>query len=446
MKLLYVVHQFFPECHSGTEQYCLAAAREARARGDDVTILSLEPIYDRKDPPLVVFDLPYDGFTIPRLRYWKGLQPNEVLRDYENPLVAAKFGELLAELEPDAIHFFHLRYLGSDLLEVAHDAGVRSVVNLMDFWYLCPRFTLLRADGELCEGPPDGGRGCVGCAYPELGLEAIADDLLDVIESGAGGVASAPTGDSPTDQLTALLRRPAVQLRRLALADEVVAPSRFLAALFEQNGFPPGRMTVVPYGLSPGRVRRTEVARPRTPLRVGFAGVLSPWKAPHLCVEAVRSLPEAALELTVHGRTEEHMFQDYIDRTRAAAGDDPRIRFPGAFGAEQLDQVMADTDVLVVPSLWYENTPFVVLEAFEAGVPVIVSDLGGLSEVVQDGVNGYLFEAGSAASLAAVLQSCLDDPTRLSGLRVQPPGMIADNYEVFRGLYDPATKAAKSES
>ncbi len=418
MKLLFVVHQFFPDCHSGTEQYTLAVAREARRRGDDVVILSLEPNFGWSHPELVIFDKPYDDFRVPRLRYYEKLAPNLVLRDYENPRVSALFGEFLDEEQPDAIHFFHLRHLGSDFLEVARARGIRMVVNLMDFWYLCPRFTLLRSDGSLCEGPPDEGRGCVECAYPELvGVDPNADTL---------------EGES----LAALLRRPKIQFERLALADEIVAPSRFLAGMFARNGFPLERLTVVPYGLEPGRVRALEVARPRSPLRVGFAGVLSPWKAPHLCVEALQQIEGDGIELTIHGRTDEGMFQEYIDRMLESARGDTRIRFPGPFDHGQLDQVMADMDVLVVPSLWYENTPFVVLEALEAGVPVIVSNLGGLSEVVETGRNGYLFEAGSADALAQVLRDCLAEPSRLRDLELRPPGSIASNYEVFRPMYE----------
>jgi glycosyltransferase involved in cell wall biosynthesis len=161
MKLLFVVHQFFPECHSGTEQYCLSIAREARRRGDDVVILSFDPYHRDADPAISIRDEPYDGFPVLRLRRLWRLSPNDVSRDHEDPLCAARFRALVRELAPDAVHFFHLRQLGSDLVRATRDVGVRSVVNLMDFWYLCPRFTLLRGDGTLCDGPPDGGLGCI---------------------------------------------------------------------------------------------------------------------------------------------------------------------------------------------------------------------------------------------------------------------------------------------
>ena len=413
MKLLYVIHQFFPECYSGTEQYCLAAAREARRRGDEVVILSLVPDFGRDHPPLFVYDQPYDDFRVLRLRHWFRLQPNDQLRDYENPLVAARFGEVLDEVKPDAVHVFHLRFLGSDCLGTARDRGIRTVVHLMDYWYLCPRFTLLRSDGEVCDGPPEGGLGCIPCHYPELRGAWQDDDVRERALDLARDYRSSPDGVDQASRIAAVVRRVPVQMQRLALADVVIAPSRFLAAMFERNGFPADRIRVVPYGLEPDRVRRIEVERPRNPLRIAFAGIFSPWKSPHLVVDAVRKI-DAPLRLALHGPDEEPAFADYIGAMKRSAEGDDRIVFPGPYDHQQLSQVLADTDLIVVPSTWYENTPFVILEAFEAGVPVVASDLGGMAELIVEGANGFTFANGDSDSLAEVLRRCLR-PTRAVG-------------------------------
>lgn len=421
MRLLYVIHQFFPDCHSGTEQYCLAAAREARRRGDDVTVLSLHWDHERDWPAIKLFEQPYDGFRVLRLNHWRRINANDVLRDYENRHLEGWFRAVLEDVRPDAVHFFHLRQLGSNLIAVAKAHGARTVVNLMDFWFLCPRFTLLRGDGSLCEGPPDGGLGCVRCEFP----------ALQGVEPAAG--APLLTSDPPM-RLRALLDRKDVQLRHLAEADAVVAPSQFLAAMFVRNGFPAARIAVVPYGLEPGRIVPLPAARPRTPLRLAFCGVLSPWKAAHVAVAAVR-WSKAPVTLAVHGRLEEPMFADYIRRLRETAGDDPRITFPGPYDAAQAPAVFAGMDALVVPSTWYENTPFVVLEAFAAGVPVLASDLGGLREVVRDGDNGLLFRAGDAASLRAAIERLVAEPGLYGRLTPLAPPTIAHDYDAFAPLY-----------
>lgn len=421
MRLLYVIHQFFPDCHSGTEQYCLAAAREARRRGDEVTVLSLHPCHEDEVPPVRLFDQPYDGFRVVRLNHWRRMNPNDVLRDYQNRHLDGWFQQVLDDVRPQAVHFFHLRQLGSNLIDVARRNGLRTVVNLMDFWYLCPRFTLLRRDGSLCEGPPDGGAGCVACEFPELAAAAPA-------------ASPAPASDAGPARLRALLDRIGQQLLHLGQADTVFAPSRFLADLFAKNGFPRQRLTVLPYGLEPGRIVPIPVQRPRQPLRLGFCGVLSPWKAPHLVIDAVRG-SSANVTLHVHGRTDEPMFQAYIDRLRADAAGDARIHFPGAYAAGDAPRVFADMDLLVVPSTWYENTPFVVLEAFAAGVPVLASDLGGLREVVTPGDNGELFRAGDARDLRARIEQLAADPGWFARLRFPRLPGIAENYDRFVAAY-----------
>ena len=421
MRLLYVIHQFFPDCHSGTEQYCLAVAREARRRGDEVTVLSMHPCHEDEMPPVRLFEQPYDGFRVIRLNHWRRMNPNDVLRDYENRHLDGWFQKVLEDVRPHAVHFFHLRQLGSNLIGVARRHGVRTVVSLMDFWYLCPRFTLLRPDGGLCDGPPDGGAGCVRCEFPDL--------------TGTTPTAGSPAAsDAAPDRLRALLDRAGVQRRNLAGADAVFAPSRFLADLFVRNGVPRERIAALPYGLEPDRIVPIRVTRPRSPLRLGFCGVLSPWKAPHLAVEAVLG-SDLDVELRIHGRHQEPMFQDYIDTFRSRAAADRRIHFMGPYGAEAAPQVFADMDVLVVPSTWYENTPFVILEAFAAGVPVLASDLGGLTEVVQRGRNGELFRAGDADSLRAAIERIVADPDWFARLHIEAPAGVGANYDRFRTSY-----------
>jgi glycosyltransferase involved in cell wall biosynthesis len=405
VKLLYVIHQFFPDCRSGTEQYCLALAQEARRQGDQVTILSLDGVAEHEPPePIKVEDRPYDGFSVLRMRLWAGLVPDPNLRDYQNPQAAARFAEIVAELKPDAIHFFHLRNLGSDFLTRAKAMGQRCLVHLMDFWYLCPRFTLLTSSGELCSGPPDGGRGCIACHDPEA-----ADPEI-------------------------LLGRKATQLQRLSQADGIFAPSRFLAETFAANGLPEDRMQVLPYGLEAGRIQVSQTERPRHPMRIGFAGVFSPWKGARILVDAVRSL-DGDLRLSLHGNDQETMFLDYIADLRAAAGDDPRIHFAGPYEPARVGKVMADLDLLVVPSLWYENSPFVILEAFAAGLPVVASALGGMTEIVQEGVDGFTFPPGDSQALCGILKSLLDEPKRVADLKPSRPPSISQNYAQIRRCY-----------
>jgi glycosyltransferase involved in cell wall biosynthesis len=109
---------------------------------------------------------------------------------------------------------------------------------------------------------------------------------------------------------------------------------------------------------------------------------------------------------------------------------------------------LAQIDVLVVPSTWHENAPFVVLEARAAGLPVLASHFGGLVEVVDDEVDGELFAPGNATDLAQRLQRLLDEPERLARYRdaVQPPKSLQVAVNEFESVYAdaaPTNEAAR---
>jgi glycosyltransferase involved in cell wall biosynthesis len=100
----------------------------------------------------------------------------------------------------------------------------------------------------------------------------------------------------------------------------------------------------------------------------------------------------------------------------------PDAEWMGRIANERVGEVLADTDLVAVPSLWYENSPVVIQEARAAGVPVVVSGLGALAEKVRHGVDGLHFPPGDADALRRALLRLIDEPDLLPRLRegVQP--------------------------
>jgi glycosyltransferase involved in cell wall biosynthesis len=109
-------------------------------------------------------------------------------------------------------------------------------------------------------------------------------------------------------------------------------------------------------------------------------------------------------------------FPDYVNELQELAHH-PGIKFAGRIPHKQLWEALAEADVVVVPSLWYETAVLVIQEAFAAGVPVIVSQIGALQERVNDGSNGLLFPPGDAAALRDILLNLHDSPVHLAALR-----------------------------
>jgi glycosyltransferase involved in cell wall biosynthesis len=199
--------------------------------------------------------------------------------------------------------------------------------------------------------------------------------------------------------------------RRLAYARHVletidlfVAPSASMADEFVRLGASPDRMEVSDYGFVPMRAPAERRRAGSEPLRIGFVGTLVWHKGAHVLVEAARTLT-GSFEIHIHGDTK--VFPDYAAGLRKVAG--APITFHGGFDRDRVEEVYRDLDVLVVPSLWPENSPLVIHEAFMRRVPVVAARIGGVPELVRDHINGLLYDPFSTQALHACLQRLIDD-------------------------------------
>ena len=301
MRITYVVHQFLPHYFTGTEQYVCAVAHEMHRRGHDVEVFCLEPAFGESDRLFEQSRETVDELPIVRVRFWMHLHRDWTRMEYRHPYVAQRFAEHLIERAPDLVHFFHLRYLGVDLMSVCRARSVPTVVHLMDFWFLCPRIILVRGDGQLCEGPPEAGLGCIDCVEPELGRELATLELRDEL---AHFVAHRPLpshpGTSLASRAAAFLERPRDLRRALTTAARIIAPSRFLASVFARNGIETERIDVIPYGVDPDRLRGAGTRPAGGGLRAGFIGTIAPHKGTDIAVDAVL---RTTGDLELHGVT-----------------------------------------------------------------------------------------------------------------------------------------------
>jgi glycosyltransferase involved in cell wall biosynthesis len=267
----------------------------------------------------------------------------------------------------------------------------------------------------------------------------VALELRDV------GALRTPPGNqraSAVRQAHALLGRKEHLMALLAEADRVVAPSRFLAGIYRGHGLPAEKLLHLPYGIDPERFagmppRKAEPGRPR--LDVGYIGSISRHKGVHVLLDALRHVDGADVHVHLHGRRDS---QPGFSEALIDGITDRRVTFHGPFAPAELGQVLSGLDVLAVPSLWYENTPFAVLEALHVGLPVVASDLGGIAEVVTEGSSGMLFPPGDDRRLAALLTQLATDRARLAALRPQQPPTIAGNVDRLLELYADVRRGA----
>lgn len=421
VRVLYVVHGFPPDTWAGTEVFTLGLARGMAARGHEVAVFARVPA-GPDGPP----DFSVEEGTFEELRVWRmthRLEHPSLRASYEQPAAEAAFARVLAQEQPDVVHFQHLIHTSTSLVRLAKDAGCATVVHCHDYWGLCPRVQLIRPDGEVCEQGM--GSGCFACVK-ERSLDAVP--RLAALDGLAGGaLRELARRARETELLPAGLRRSAseyldlrdredVVLGAYAACDLQVSPSRFLRERYLATGrFDAHRFLFSENGLAVDHLHAAAKSpRPDGVLRVGFVGSLVWYKGVGVLVEAMRLLAGLPVELVVHGAFSPAEDEHHAELQRAAAGT--ATRFAGRFDNGRLPEVHRDLDVLVIPSLWFENAPVTIAEAFACGTPLVVSGFGGMAEFVRDGVDGLHFQPGRAEDLARQLRRLLEEPGLLEGL------------------------------
>lgn len=383
MKILEVVHDYLPAHVGGTEIHAHQMACYLRDRGHDVRVLTTERDLSLPEGELRRREL--DGVEIDEMVHQR--EYAHMRESWRHPVAPEVFARLVGEFAPDVVHFHHLAHWGAECIALAERAGARVVVTLNDFHLMCNEATLLRPDGELCESGPEGG--CIECVRHLPLPEVAPDDPLRAYHLG--------------ELVRERLETHRHYLQRVA---RVVCPSRFLADRMIRAGLLREEQVVVKRYGYPGPTHPARPVRRDGPLRVAYVGGIYPSKGVHVLVEAAASLEPGAVELTVHGVLD--WFPEYVERLRELAGE-AAIRFAGRFDPADVDRVMQGCDVLVVPSVWYENMPLTIQEAFRNAVCVVTTDLGGMAEAVRHEVDGLLFPRGDSQALAASLARLASD-------------------------------------
>ena len=436
MKIVLPVHHFPPRYSAGAELYTFRLALWLQAHGHQVEVVCVEAIDQGRPDELSAALDRYEGIPVWRLSFNLSGEETSTHIHYAHPLPGKWFADYLQRNRPDLVHFQAGYLIGVASMEAVAAAGIPMALTLHDYWFLCPRITLQRWDKSLCEAIPDDPAGCAWCML----LEKRRFRMADRMTGGLAGKTAQALALSDRRQWVADRRERL--LASLQLPGAVIAPSRFLAERFAPF-VPTERLYVSGYGLNLAPFHDNRRPTSDGVLRIGFTGQIASHKGVHLLVEAFRMLHTNGrlAELHIHGGLDaKHTYaRDYINRLRQLAGNDARIHFEGRFENTRVADVLSGLDVTVVPSTWYENSPLAILESRAAGTPVVTAALGGMAELVRDGVDGLHFRSGDAADLARQLQRLLDEPDLLPRLRAgvarHVPRSIEDEMQQLMGIY-----------
>jgi glycosyltransferase involved in cell wall biosynthesis len=410
MNILLVVHRFLPNL-AGVEICTLNLARALASRHN---VLIYYRDHASQTPGFRAVDDVVAGLSVRRvslnLTGWRRNRYRQFISPYRNPEIERDFARTLSHFRPDVVHFQHLMYLSAKLVEIAGRQSIPTVITLHDFWFKCHKTLLLRYTGEICQDNED--------------FRACADCL------------NGRRRPWPIRWLMAGMLRRRDRLLRQALrgAQAVIAPSRFLKDQFVCDGYlPADSIHVIENGIDATGVLCHRERVNGEPIKFAYVGSIAFHKGVHVLIEAFNHVRGPAV-LDIYGRLE--TYPAYAARLRDEIVH-PDTHLKGPLERSDIWRVLSETDVLVVPSLWYENSPLVVREAFAADVPAVVSDLGALAEKVRDGIDGLVFPPGDSQALRMVLQRLVDDPVLIEQMRqrIEPVTRVAENTQRTESIY-----------
>jgi glycosyltransferase involved in cell wall biosynthesis len=445
MKVL-LISNFFPPTHmAGTEKRTLGYSLQLKERGHKVQVLCAgiwedDLIYWKGHTDEI-----FQGINVRRINLNWSLAPDPNQFLFRNPNVEEHLRKWLLEVKPDIVHITSCNTLSASVIQAAKAQDLPVVLTLTDFWFICPRVTLLKADGSLCDGRTTSWD-CLECMLADTRTFRAANTVLpERIASTTFTFLSRRAGfrriRSYRGKVFDMEDRKAYLSRMMHLADCMIAPSTYVRDAVQAGTAQ--NIRVIHSGQDLGWLDSTFEKKPSKKIRIGFIGQVTPIKGVDVLVRAFleANIAERA-HLSIHGDGDK--FPEYTKELQGLRSVCPTaIKFHGAFPHEELGDVLSEIDILVVPSRWHENNPRVVQEAFATKTPVIGSDVRGLSEFVKHDVNGLLFERDNTDQLAHHLRRLVEQPELLNQLSkgVGPVKTMEEEVAELEGIYEDLLRA-----
>jgi glycosyltransferase involved in cell wall biosynthesis len=423
MKILLASHLFFPEFRAGTEVLVLELAKSLRSRGHWVCIVtcSRHELENDTTAPWLSKEV-YEDFPVFHIHFGTRNNKRSVEHHIHSPKRIALLKQVIAEVAPDLVHFHHINGFSAAAVSEVRKSGLPVFFTATDFWAICSRTSLfIPHKNTVCSGPESPAK-CLACATPEL-PGWISRAAIAMVSSTTAKFSDAAS------QVYSTKTRLIDITRHISTANGIFAATQFQADRLARYGVARENMQVAPFGVQlgdlPPRAEIPQTASPDSPLKIIFIGSLTHIKGAHVLLEALEKLPPEklrCLDIGIYGKTRADE-ADYDDLLKAHASRlQGAVDFRGTFPHEQIGSILRHADLCIVPSLWYENAPLVLCSAIAAGTPVVVSHFGGMTEVIQEGINGLSFTAGNAEELAKILIHHIDDTGWLKKATSQPPG------------------------
>jgi glycosyltransferase involved in cell wall biosynthesis len=296
------------------------------------------------------------------------------------------FKEYVLKIKPEIVHFGHLSHLSTNLIRVVKKLNIPIVYTIHDFWLFCVKGQMINKQGAICAKPSI--KNCTQCSpyvVDETGIEETFIQMKEIIN----------------------------------MIDVFISPSHTLQNFFISQGIAESKIKYLKYGFNTDKIKyNKKIFHTDSKINFGFMGRVIPTKGIKVLVDVFNELPNEKLSIYGNIGAQKRFLET------------ENIVFKGGYNNNTINNVLNDIDVLIVPSIWYENAPLVIQEAFLAGIPVITSDIGGMAELVRNEENGFTFKTGCSESLKKVIVNISSNPEILNDLIVDRNSVVDISVDV----------------
>jgi glycosyltransferase involved in cell wall biosynthesis len=432
MKIIHVPFTFSPDPIGGTEVYVHNLARDLCELGVDATVAA---------PGETSHAYTLDGLRVRRYAGVKEISDVSQLYGSGDTKAAGEFAKILDEERPDLLHLH--AFTSAVSLQLIRQAKRRSIPVVFTYHtptVTCARGTLLLWGEELCDGKLDVRR-CAACNLNSHGMYRPVAELIARLPPVV--VRMLTRHGLQGDIWTALRMRELVGMHHdvfhamVSEVDHIVAVCKWVKELLLLNDVPDVKVSVSRHGIRQTTNQKphpiqSRIGESSDEIRIAFLGRLDPTKGVHVLVEALARKPELKIKLDIYGIVQSAANAAYQEKIVKLARIDPRISIHKPIRSVEVVSRLRHYDFLAVPSQWLETGPLVALEAFAAGIPIIGWDVGGVAEIVRDGIDGLLIRRGS--DWDEPLSRLAQDPKLRQRLKagVRPP---RTSIEVAREMF-----------
>ncbi|CEJ43607.1 glycosyltransferase [Umezakia ovalisporum] len=444
MKSIHTSSWYFPETSGGVEVYIDSLVQGLQTHGVGAIVAACRHSIEEET---------YKHNNVPVYRYPVFANQRKIQVHKQLPHGGFEsFANWLKNNRADVYHQHSWRFdCGLPHLAMAKKLAMATVVTVHMPEPLCLRGTMMRYGQQICNGlidPTD----CSYCLGVPKRVPSWAMATLRLIPMNLGMAAETKVRNYKSIRLRLLgktfsiprqVSEHGTQLMQLVkLADRIVVPSQWQYDAFRLNKVPENKLTLCRQGVAQTFPRQTVPRKPKNAtLKIGFLGRWQETKGVQVLAEAVHRLPaDVAVELIIHATHPQKYGVANREKVLAIAAHDNRIHIAEPLSRQEVQGALAGFDLLAVPSQWLETGPLVVLEAQAVGIPVLGSNLGGIAELVQHGVNGWLVPPQDIQAWSSSIAHFVQNPDLIARLRqgIQPvrtmDNVASEMVQIYREI------------